>query len=166
MNGSILTIVSTAIWLGLYGTSCTRTSSTTDLDKLGTVRVSIKDQAFELWLADGYIEQQQGLMHVTSEQMAPLADGAQRGMIFVFDYEQMLSFWMKNTIIPLDIAYIDSTGRVVNTHTMAPLDDRTGQYPSNEPARYAIEVTAGTWSRIGLKKGDTIVLPEAVLKRR
>ena len=146
-----------------YGASCTP-KRIEELDKLGTVRLSIKQQAFELWIADDVSEQTQGLMFVTAERMAPLADGTERGMIFVFDHEQVLNFWMRNTIIPLDIAYLDSDGVVVATHTMAPLDERPGQYPSGSPAQYAIEVNAGVWGRIGLRPGDAIKIPSPVLK--
>ena len=134
-----------------------------DLDTLGTVRLTIKERAFELWIADDSDEQTQGLMHVTAERMAPLPDGAERGMIFVFDHSRELTFWMKDTIIPLDIAYLDSTGRVVSTHTMAPLDVRPGQYPSGGAAQFAIEVNAGVWSDIGLRAGDAVTLPTTLL---
>lgn len=136
-----------------------------DLDTLGTVRLTIKQRAFELWVADDSAEQTQGLMHVTAERMVPLPDGAERGMIFVFDHSRELNFWMKDTIIPLDIAYLDSSGKVVAKHTMAPLDTRPGQYPSGDPAQFAIEVNAGVWSDIGLLVGDTIELPATILNR-
>jgi len=48
---------------------------------------------------------------------------------------------------------------------MAPLDERTGQYPSGSPAKYAIEVNAGVWGRIGLHPGDALEIPSPVLKR-
>ena len=131
-----------------------------DLEKLGTVQVSIKGQLFELWIAEQFEEQRRGLMFATSEQMAPLPDGTKRGMIFVFDHAQVLSFWMKNTIIPLDIAYLDSAGKVLAIHTMPALDDRTGLYSSGSPARFAIEVNENVWAEIGLEVGDTIALPE------
>ena len=133
------------------------------MDTPGTVRMTIKDQAFELWIADDVVEQAQGLMHVSAERMARLPDGTERGMIFVFDHSRELTFWMKDTIIPLDIAYLDSTGHVVSMHTMAPLDVRPGQYPSGAPAQFAIEVNAGVWSDIGLIAGDAVELPATLL---
>lgn len=144
--------------------SCTPTKPN-ELDKLGTVRMTIKEQPFRLWVADSFDEQQRGLMFVTTEQMAPLSDGTKRGMIFVFDHEQELSFWMKNTIIPLDIAYVDTAGRVVNTYTMAPLDDRIGRYPSRGASRYAIEVNADVLGELGVKAGDVLEIPTDALKR-
>lgn len=135
-----------------------------ELDKLGTVRLTIKGEPFLLWIADTLGEQERGLMFVTSEQMADLPDGTRRGMLFVYDREMQLSFWMKNTIIPLDIAYLDSDGIVVATHTMAPLDDRLGRYRSGSPAQYAIEVNANVYAELGLEVGDRIEIPTSTLK--
>lgn len=148
-----------------YGSSCSPPKPE-ELDKLGTVDMSIRSGKFRLWIADDWPEQQNGLMFVTAERMAPLPDGTQRGMIFVFDSERELNFWMRNTIIPLDIAYLDKSGVVVATHTMAPLDERPGQYPSGKPAKYAIEVNAGVFADLGLKAGESITLPDSILKRR
>ncbi len=148
----------------LSGASC-RTRSPDDLDKLGTVRLTILERPFELWIADAPAEQTQGLMFVTTERMASLPDGTQRGMIFVFDHEQQLNFWMRNTIIPLDIAYLTTGGMVTAIHTMAPLDERLGQYPSRSPARYALEVNAGVFSDIGLTAGQMVTIPDSLLKR-
>jgi hypothetical protein len=91
--------------------------------------------------------------------MAPLADGTERGMIFVFPFEQSLGFWMKNTIVPLDIAYLTSDGTVVSVHTMAPLDTTTVR--SAAPARFAIEVNADVFLSVGVQPGDRFALPAA-----
>ena len=133
-----------------------------ELDKLGTVLITIKGQPFQLWIADDSEEQARGLMFVTKEQMAPLSDNTDRGMIFRFERERPLSFWMRNTIIPLDIAYLDKNGIVVSIHTMAPLDDRVGQYSSGRPAKYAIEVNADRFKSLNLKPGDRIEIPASL----
>ena len=164
MKATIIAVMLPCLIMGLYGASCAP-KRIEELEKLGTVRLSIKQQPFELWIADDITEQTQGLMFVTAERMSPLPDGTERGMIFAFDHEQALNFWMRNTIIPLDIAYLNSDGVVVATYTMAPLDERPGQYPSGSPAKYAIEVNAGVWDRIGLRPGDAIKIPSPVLKR-
>ncbi len=140
-------------------------SEPNELDKLGTVNMSIADKAFSFWIADDYGEQQKGLMRVTSEQMADKPDGTGRGMIFIFDHEQELSFWMRDTIIPLDIAYVATDGTILSIYTMAPLDDRYGQYPSRGASRYAIEVNGGVWAQLGVKAGDVLTIPASVLKR-
>ncbi len=165
MNFTALLAVAVSLTLLLYGPSCTPRPNPDELDKLGTIDMTIKGKAFHLWIADDSAEQTNGLMFVTADRMADLPSGAHRGMIFVFDYEHQLSFWMRNTIIPLDIAYLDSKGVVVNTHTMAPLDERPNQYPSGKPARYAIEVNAGVFMDLGLTTGDVVSIPKTVLKR-
>ena len=164
MKATIIGVMLPCLIMGLYGASCSP-KRVEELDKLGTVGLTIKQQPFELWIADDASEQTQGLMFVPAERMSPLADRTERGMIFVFDRARALNFWMKNTIIPLDIAYLDSEGKVVATYTMAPLDERAGKYPSRSPAQYAIEVNAGVWERIGLRPGDTIEIPSAVQRR-
>ncbi|MBI4716886.1 MAG: DUF192 domain-containing protein [Planctomycetes bacterium] len=145
------------------GTGCAPTQPN-PLDKLGTVRMEIKGQPFELWVADEAPEQLRGLMFITAEQMAPLPDGTERGMIFIFDHSVRDSFWMKNTIIPLDIAYVAADGSVVSNYTMIALDDRHNQYPPAAPYRFAIEVNAERFKALGLKPGDRLDLPAGVLK--
>jgi uncharacterized membrane protein (UPF0127 family) len=139
-------------------------SEPNDLDKLKTVRLAIKGAPFEVWIADTAETQERGLMKVTAGQMADLPDGTHRGMLFVFEDERYHSFWMKDTIIPLDIAYMTSEGIVTATHTMTPLDVRPNQYPSLRPARFALEVNANLFTELGLRKGDRIEIPESVLK--
>jgi len=166
MNTSFFIAVLLGAGVMFYGSSCSPQPNPDELDKLGTIDMTIKGKKFRLWIADDLAEQANGLMFVTAARMAPLPDGTQRGMIFVFGYEQHLSFWMHNTIIPLDIVYLTNSGVVTATHTMAALDDRPNQYPSGKPARIAIEVSAGVFTDLGLKPGDQITLPEGVLKRR
>jgi len=157
----LATVVSVAVLF--YGSSCAQPNPE-ELDKLGFVDMTIKGQSFHLWVADDRDEQTNGLMFVTAERMADLPDGPHRGMIFVFDHEQELNFWMKNTIIPLDIAYLDSKGVVVNKYTMAPLDERPNQYPSAKPARFAIEVNSGVFTDLKLAPGESITISASILK--
>ena len=93
---------------------------------------------------------ERGLMGRTA-----LAEDA--GMLFVFDREQPLAFWMKDTLIPLSIAYIDSNGRIVDIQDMQPLDETP--HPSAEPARYALEVNQGFFAARGIQVGDRAELP-------
>ena len=79
------------------------------------------------------------------------------GMLFVFDREQMMDFWIKNTYIPLSIAYIDSEGIIREIYDMKPLDISIS-YPSKYPARYALEVNRGWFSRKGIRKGSRLIL--------
>jgi uncharacterized membrane protein (UPF0127 family) len=107
------------------------------------VRVEIVDDPFE---------RARGLMYRTQL-------GEDRGMLFVFQREQPLSFWMKNTRIPLSIAYIDSKGRITDILDMKPLDDKPPHYVSSEPVLYALEVNQGFFEERGVKVGDHADLP-------
>lgn len=78
-----------------------------------------------------------------------------QGMLFVFDSTHMLSFWMRNTFIPLDIAFINESGRIVDIQRMAPLDE-SKQYISAEPALYALEVNAGWFEKHGIDVGSQV----------
>jgi len=81
-----------------------------------------------------------------------LADG--EGMLFIFETDHVLSFWMKNTIIPLSIAFITHDGRIVDIKNMYPKDINT--VSSSRSARYALEVPQGWFSRVGVKEGDIV----------
>lgn len=84
--------------------------------------------------------------------------GLDEGMLFVFPRPRMQSFWMKNTLIPLDIAYFDSQGFLINIHTMEP-DGGKKTYPSSEPALYALEMNKGWFKKHGLRKYARLKLP-------
>lgn len=107
-----------------------------------------KPVEIEAEIADDGAERQRGLMKRTE-----LAEDA--GMLFVFGREKALSFWMRDTLIPLSIAYIDAEGRIVDIEDMEPLDDQT-KHPSAEPAKYALEVNQGLFGKRGVKVGDTV----------
>lgn len=78
------------------------------------------------------------------------------GMFFVFEEEDEKSFWMKNTLIPLDMIFIGADYRVVSiTKGAVPCKaDPCGSYPSKGPAKYVLEVNAGVSDKAGLKEGD------------
>jgi len=77
------------------------------------------------------------------------------GMLFVFEYPQPLSFWMKNTYLPLDIAFVSTDYRVLNILPMKPMDE-TPRYTSAGPALYAIETNQRWFAKHGIKAGDRI----------
>ena len=99
-------------------------------------------------VADEDAERQQGLMHRDS-----LPEN--HGMLFVYPEERTLSFWMRNTRIPLDIAFIDQAGRIVDIQQMAPQSDE--QHRSAEPAMYALEMRQGWFADHGIEVGATVV---------
>jgi uncharacterized membrane protein (UPF0127 family) len=83
-----------------------------------------------------------------------LADG--RGMLFVFDRDQIMSFYMKNTLIPLSIAFIRSDGSIAEIRDMRPLDESLVR--SSWSVRYALEAPQGWFNRAGIKAGDRLLL--------
>lgn len=85
------------------------------------------------------------------------------GMLFVFPYEKMLNFWMKNTYIPLSIAYIDKLGIINEIYHMKPLDTST-TYPSKLPAKYALEVNKGWFSKNKITAGYKVILNGCISK--
>jgi uncharacterized protein len=103
-------------------------------------------------VADDFVERARGLMY--REEL-----GERRGMLFVYDEEDERSFYMKNTTIPLSIAFMDAEGRIVDIQDMEPLDDEPPHYVSAEPARYALEVNQGFFEERGVEVGDRAELP-------
>jgi len=83
-----------------------------------------------------------------------LKDG--QGMLFVFEKDEVLSFWMKNTYIPLSIAYIANSGKIIDIKDMYPGD--TGSVLSSRSVRYALEAPQGWFLRAGVKEGDVVKL--------
>ena len=78
------------------------------------------------------------------------------GMLFVFEKDQILSFWMKNTPHPLSIAYIDSKGKIRNIYDMTPYS--LANITSTSSVRYALEVPQGWFKKQGIKEGDFVKL--------
>jgi uncharacterized membrane protein (UPF0127 family) len=76
------------------------------------------------------------------------------GMIFVFENAEPQGFWMKNTYIPLSIAFIGNDGRILNVADMAPKDEST--HWSNGPAQYALEMRKGWFAEHGIGAGDKV----------
>ena len=77
-------------------------------------------------------------------------------MLFVFEYDQVLSFWMKNTPHPLSIAYIDSKGVIRDIFDMTPYS--LNSVVSTVSVRYALEVPQGWFEKTGIKAGDKLEL--------
>ncbi len=80
-----------------------------------------------------------------------------RGALFVFPHPQRLSFWMKNTWIPLDLAFLNAAGVIVELHPLTPLDEHP--VTSSFPVPFALEVNRGYFQKRGVGVGDTIRLP-------
>jgi uncharacterized membrane protein (UPF0127 family) len=81
-----------------------------------------------------------------------------RGLLFVFPEAAPRSFWMKNTRIPLSIAYINSRGEILEIRDMEPLS--LDPVPSRYPAKYALEVNRGRFGQLGITAGTVVELAD------
>jgi uncharacterized membrane protein (UPF0127 family) len=89
----------------------------------------------------------QGLMYRTSM-------GPNQGMLFVFPYDEVLCMWMKNTLMPLAVAFIDAKGQIVSIHEMKPKTETS--HCAAAPARFALEMNAGWFRTKGIQAGMRI----------
>ncbi|ALG72227.1 hypothetical protein VY88_13875 [Azospirillum thiophilum] len=101
----------------------------------------------ELALTPG--QQAQGLMY--RRTMA-----ADAGMLFIYDRVQAASFWMKNTLIPLDMLFIAADGRIVNIHERA-VPESLDSVNSDGPVKAILELNGGMAARLGIRPGDRVV---------
>ena len=111
------------------------------------VPIRVAGIQIQVEIADDDAERSRGLMHRTS-----LPEN--QGMLFVYPDERTLGFWMRNTLIPLDIAYADREGRIVDIQQMEPQTDET--HNSAAPAMYALEMNQGWFEKNGVRVGDLI----------
>ena len=103
--------------------------------------------AFSIEIADDAGERERGLMFRDD-----LPEN--HGMLFVFERPERLSFWMRNTFIPLSIAFIAADGRIVNIEDMAPQTETS--HWSRGPALYALEMRRGWFAERGIRDGDAV----------
>jgi uncharacterized membrane protein (UPF0127 family) len=92
-------------------------------------------------------QRQQGLMH--REKMP-----ANAGMVFVFDQASTQCMWMKNTLLPLSVAFIDEAGKIVNIEDMQP--QTLDNHCSTRPVKYALEMNLGWFKQKNIKPGVKI----------
>jgi uncharacterized membrane protein (UPF0127 family) len=122
-------------------------SSPASGEDLPTVQLSIKGHGLVAEVAATTATRTVGLMHRFS--LKP-----DHGMLFVFNAPQPLAFWMKNTFVPLSIAFIGADGRILNIDDMAPQTETT--HPSRGPALYALEMKKGWFAERGIVAGDRV----------
>lgn len=120
---------------------------------LPTVQMTLGGKPFTVEIAKTSHQMEIGLKYRDSMPQ-------DHGMIFVYPRDQVLSFWMQNTRIPLDILFVNSDQTLVSIRSMKPFDETA--VPSEEKARWAIELNAGMAAKLGLKKGDKISVPPEV----
>lgn len=110
--------------------------------------ISLKDSELDVEIANTPEKRANGLMG-----RLELEEGA--GMLFIYDTPQILTFWMKNTLLPLSIAFFDSEKTLINMLDMEPpFDEQYTYYKSKKAALYALEVPQGWFKKQGIRPGD------------
>jgi uncharacterized membrane protein (UPF0127 family) len=112
-----------------------------------TVQIKVGAHPLRVEVAASDPERQKGLM--LREKM-----GANDGMLFVFDEPAYHAMWMKNTLIPLSVAFVDAGGAILNILDMEPHD--LNSHMSAGPSIYAIETNRGWFAQRGIKAGDKV----------
>jgi uncharacterized membrane protein (UPF0127 family) len=107
--------------------------------------------AFSVELADDPAERARGLMHRPSLPMGS-------GMLFLYEAPQSVAFWMENTLIPLDMIFLDATGTVTRVHADARPLDRT-PIPGGDGVLAVLEINGGLAARIGIGPGAQLRHP-------
>ncbi len=121
------------------------------LAEIKMVPLYIGEEKFIVEIADTWEKQVKGLMF--RESIPP-----DFGMLFVYELEDTRSIWMKNTLVPLDIVFLDRHKQVVDMYINVPpcKGDPCETYPSRYPAQYVLELTANRVKQLNLKIGDKI----------
>ena len=115
-----------------------------DLPEIG---LSIAGHKLVAEVAANDSQRSTGLMH---RRMLP----ENRGMLFVFPDEAFHSMWMMNTYVPLSVAFLDREGTIINIEDMQPQTKNT--HSAKKPAKYALEMNLGWFSKRGIKPGTRI----------
>ncbi|AWL12892.1 hypothetical protein HMF8227_02440 [Saliniradius amylolyticus] len=111
------------------------------------IEVSVNEQSYVLELAESPGQRARGLMYRES-----LCEDC--GMLFVYSRPRVISMWMKNTAIPLDVAFIKENGEIIAIKQMQPYD--LSSVTSEKSATYAWEANQGWFSEQGIKVGDRV----------
>jgi hypothetical protein len=122
-------------------------------ERIAVETPSARRHTFEAWRADTPETRAQGLMFVKS--LRP-----EQAMIFIYTPGQYVAMWMKNTLIPLDMLFVDDNGCVVKVHEKA----RPGSLDTIDadgPVALVVELAGGTAATLGLGRGDRVVRPDA-----
>ena len=120
-------------------------------DSIVTIATRNARHSFAVEIARTPAQMERGLMF--RDRLAP-----DRGMLFLYEEERPVSFWMKNTLIPLDLIFADSSGRILQIAERAvPLS--TELISSQQPVRAVLEVNGGTAARLGIAVGDRLLHP-------
>lgn len=127
-------------------------------DELEQVKIKIGKNEFNCWVMDTNEKRMEGMMFLEAQDFTE-----KDSMIFVFPEADERSFWMQNTLVDLDIAYVSPKHTIISIHTMI-AHDETG-VPSNGKAMYAIEFKARLLKKLGIKPGMKVEIPEKVVAK-
>jgi uncharacterized protein len=135
-----------AVRLGVFAFATLSLGACSNAESRLVLHTAKGDFTFNVEIADDNAERAKGLMF--RDHLA-----ADAGMLFDYGQEQLASFWMQNTLIPLDMVFVGADGIVKNIHVNArPLD--TTSIPSEFPVRFVLEIAGGRSQEIGLAVGD------------
>ncbi|MGB5104433.1 MAG: DUF192 domain-containing protein [Steroidobacteraceae bacterium] len=114
---------------------------------------SARRHVFEAWRTDTFATRAQGLMFV--EELRP-----DQAMIFLYEPPERVAMWMKNTLIPLDMLFVDARGCVVKVHEQA-RPHSLDSIESGVPVVLVVEIKGGEARTRGIGKGDRVIRPDA-----
>ncbi len=114
--------------------------------------LKIKDRSFTLWLALNPKQQREGLSSLDINQVTK-----DKGMLFIYPFNEIQTFWMKETLINLDIAFIDEEGIISDIYKMK--NSSMKCFSSTKPIRYVLELREGVFQELNLTVGERIDFP-------
>ena len=112
--------------------------------ELPVIQLSAGMHLIKAEVADDYASRMQGLMYRKSL-------GPNAGMLFIFDEPAIHCMWMKNTLVPLSVAFLDEHGTILNIEDMKPQTEQS--HCASAPARLALEMAQGWFAQKGIKPG-------------
>jgi uncharacterized membrane protein (UPF0127 family) len=162
VSARALLAAAVAAWLALAlhadASPAARSEAVRPLSSFPRERIAVETRSarrhiFEAWRADTPQTRAQGLMFVPELR-------ADQAMIFVYTPAQQIGMWMMNTLIPLDMLFVDDAGCVVKVHERAE-PGSLDTISSGAPVVLVVELAGGTASRLGIAAGDRVLRPDA-----
>ena len=114
---------------------------------LPAVDLSVGVHLIKAEVANTFATRMEGLMRRPSMP-------SNSGMLFVFDQSEVQCMWMKNTLIPLSVAFLDDQGTIINIEDMQPQTEQT--HCARQPARFALEMNKGWFTQRGIRPGTKV----------
>jgi len=125
------------------------TLSLLELTDIDIIELTINEKNINLEVAKSFEKHEKGLMFRENLD-------ENNGMIFIFDTQRPLSFWMKNTLVPLDMIFVDNTLTIVKIHANTRIDQIVETYDSDKPSQFVIELSGGNAAKLGLQEGMSL----------